>query len=177
MLSSRSRHTLLPSPLFSPFCALRAFAFSSLSFFCSGGSSDPCFCAFAHASPQSPFRPMAVNGCELSTVNRFSLTLFPAALPNPPQPIEKTTTLSLVSATLTENTRGVAMQLHRWCLAPPLASFLFFPQRVNVQRTATPATPFPSSVYFTVLWIPGGCSPSHQPIPTDLAYSGNNAPL
>jgi hypothetical protein len=34
--------------------------------------------------------------------------------------------------------------------------FPSFPQRVNMQRTATPITPFLSCVYFTVLWIPGG---------------------
>jgi hypothetical protein len=33
--------------------------------------------------------------------------------------------------------------------------FLSFPQRVNIQHAATPATPFLSCVYFTILWIPG----------------------
>jgi hypothetical protein len=40
-------------------------------------------------------------------------------------------------------------------LIPP-NHFLFFPHRVNMQRTATPTTPFFSCPYFTVLWIPGG---------------------
>jgi hypothetical protein len=33
--------------------------------------------------------------------------------------------------------------------------FPSFPQRVNIQHAATPATPFLSCVYFTILWTPG----------------------
>jgi|SRR5580698_5274694 len=34
--------------------------------------------------------------------------------------------------------------------------FPLFPHPVNIARAATPTTPFASTIYFTVLWIPGG---------------------
>ena len=43
--------------------------------------------------------------------------------------------------------------------------FPLFPHRVNMQRTATPITPFLSCVYFTVLWIPGGGVCRHSALP------------
>jgi hypothetical protein len=42
-----------------------------------------------------------------------------------------------------------------------------FPQRVNLQRTATPATSFHSCVYSTLLWTPGGY-PLHTTSPVAI---------
>src|SRR5580658_303467 len=59
---------------------------------------------------------------------------------------------------------GASLRNVRHATPFPPKSFPSFPQRVNIQRTATPvypeegrgATPFLSCVYFTILWIPRG---------------------
>jgi hypothetical protein len=56
---------------------------------------------------------------------------------------------SMASALFAQNTRGGGT------LAPP-GPFPLYPLRSPRVRTATPATPILSYIYFTFLWIPGG---------------------
>jgi len=62
--------------------------------------------------------------------------------------------------------------------------FHLFPHPVNIQRTGTPANPFRSIAYFTILWTPRGwgtCAPlpprSHSTPGAELAPSHPVTPL
>jgi hypothetical protein len=90
------------------------------------------------------------------------LSLLPATLTSQPQLMENGTTLSPVFATLTKNMGvGVAIVGQRRSLPSfSWAVSLRILQSSLCARTATPATPIVSYVYFTVLWIPGGGSSS-----------------
>ncbi len=101
---------------------------------CSGGSPDSYFFPISHA-PHATHRPSNVP-------IPFRITSF--AAPNHITPIESYSYKK-------EEGEG-----HPF----PSKQFPDFPQRVNMQRTATPTTPFLSCAYFKALWIPGVEAPA-----------------
>jgi hypothetical protein len=107
MIPSRTSHLLPPSPDFPPLCALSVSAFSSLSGFCSGGSSDPCLSPTPLPSTSSLSRSTMAVRHHLSiedpdpvwSVSHFSLSTNVDA-------VDAASSISPLLATLTENTRG-----------------------------------------------------------------------
>jgi hypothetical protein len=126
MFRPRCPATSAPAFSSSELCALCVSAFSPLSSFCSGGPSDPC------SSPLPDSLYAAIP---------FRIIFF--AHPHHLTPIE--------SYSCKKQGRGAASNA-----STRPKPFLFFPHRVNIQRTETPASSIFSSVYLTVLWIPGG---------------------
>jgi len=98
--------------------------------------------------------------CAASTKST-PLSLLPATLTNQPQPTENALALSPVFAMLTKKVGVPAIVGQRRSL--PSLSWVVSPRILQpflCARTAAPATPIVSYVYFTVLWIPGGGGPS-----------------
>ena len=135
----------------------------------------------------APPSPHSAFNFRLLTID--PLSPLPATLIDPRQLNENAATLSPASATLTRSTQskpfvchsyrkhwgGGAVQFSRYSSRQP-KRFPLFPQPAIHARTGTPATPFLSSAYFTVPWIPGGgghplqTSPPHpEPIPHPIS--------
>ncbi|SRR5579863_741636 len=113
------------------------------------------------------------------------LSPFPATLTSTLQLAENKTTLSPAFATPTDNVKHKSFACHSYKKQPgwgytPFSSlhwpsprlFPLFPQPANIQRTATPASPIGSWLYFTVLWIPGGIPSIHYSV---VASHGSRA--
>lgn len=119
---------------------------------------------------------------ELSTFHFPVPSPFSAALTGNRQLTEDTITLSPAFATPTRRVKRNLCVCHSckkhrgWVPTNPRRSILpmhfpLFPQRVNIQRIATPATPIGSCAYFTLSCIPWEylspptLPPSRAPIP------------
>lgn len=129
---------MLPFPMFRPRCVLP----SQVRFHC---IASPAFSSFNFPAP-SPFSAILTGHRQLN---------------------ENTTTISPAFAILKSRLKrnpfvchaykkhgGWGLPTNHRCSPQPM-HFPLFPQRVNIERTATPATPMASCVCFTLPCIPG----------------------